>query len=347
MNKTPLYLLFLLFLAACLPNINRQVQLEWQPEFLGPIAFARLTPDAFAQSIEPVAVYRFDASLLGIPGYQTGTPLNVPALGPLNLPASYAHISGMFRSLEAEESVFSLSFRNTLPVNIKQGTRIVAFDSATQNIIVDHIIDRDIMPGDSYSNSETAYQKVLGSSWGMQIRDFRSDGGSNVTFNGEQFAIHYRLKIVRFLKATLNPGRQYSFDFNTDVNFPAGDSLQVRDITGFLSLFFDNKLPVETEVLLQLLNAQGDTIYRFFNGQPAVIASAVIDAQGQVLSPVPTDFPELISLDTLQQLSDVTRLTGRILFRTPNINAFPVVDTNNYLKIKLAAKLGFTMDISQ
>ncbi len=347
MKKTPIYLFFLLFLAACMPNMNKQLQVEWQPEFLGPIAFARLTPDAFAQSIEPGAVYSFDASLLGIPGYQTGTPVNVPALGPLNLPASYERISSMLRSLEAEESVFSLSFRNTLPVNIKQGTRIVAFDSATQNIIFDHIIDRDIMPGDSYSNSETAYQKVLGSSWGMQIRDFRSDGGSNVTFSGEQVVIHYQLKIVRFLKATLNPGREYSFSFNTDVSFPGSDSLQVHDITGFLSLFFDNNLPAELEVRLQLLNQPGDTIYQFFNGNAAVIPSAVIDAQGQTIAPVPTDFPELISLDTLQEFSDVTRLTGSILFRTPNINAFPVVDMDNYFKIKLAAKLGFTMDITQ
>ncbi|GEM_PF-5460820 len=347
MKKSVFYLLFLLLLGACIPNVNRNVQVEWQPEFLGPVAFTQLTPDAVAASIEPKAQYLMDAADLGIPGYQTGSPVNVPALGPLNLPASYESLSSMINTLEADEAVFTLSFQNNMPVNIKQGTRIVAFDSATQNIIFDHIIDRDIVPGDSYSNSETAYQKVLSSSWGMQIRDFRSDGGSNVQFSGSPLIVRYKLKIIRFLKATLNPGKEFSFDFTTDITLPSADSLNVRDIHGFLSLFIDNNLPAEVELSLQLLNQQNDTLYRFFNGLPALIPSAQLDAQGNTVAPVPTDFPEIVSLDTLQTFTDVTRLTGKIRFRSPNINAYPIVDTDNYFKIKLAARLGFTMDITQ
>lgn len=119
MKISVFYLLFLLLLGACIPNVNRNVQVEWQPEFLGPVAFTKLTPDALAASIEPKAQYHLDAADLGIPGYQTGSPINVPALGPLNLPASYESLSIMINTLEADEAVFTLSFQNNMPVNIK------------------------------------------------------------------------------------------------------------------------------------------------------------------------------------------------------------------------------------
>ena len=101
------------------------------------------------------------------------------------------------------------------------------------------------------------------------------------------------------------------------------------------------------ELSLQLLNQQNDTLYRFFNGMPLNIPSAQLDAQGNTVASVPTDFPEIVSLDTLQTFTDITRLTGKIRFRSPNINAFPVVDMDNYFKINLAAKLGFKMEITQ
>ncbi len=352
MKKTPFYLFFLLFLAACMPNMNKQLQLEWQPEFLGPIAFARLTPDQFAESVEPAGKYDFFANQLGIPSFQTGVNITVPPLGPLNLPPKYESISGMIRTLEAEEAIFTLSFYNNMPINIKAGTHIVAFDSATQDIIFDHILDRDVAAGDSYRNEEIAKNKTLTSSWGMQVRDFQSDGGSGI-FSADPVTVNYGLKIVRFLKATLNPDELFSFGIDTNVDFAIADSiqnndsLQISDIHGYLSLFFENKLPADVRIRLNLLNDQNDTLYRFFNGQEAFIAPADIDAQGNTVAMIPTDFPQLVSLDTLQQMGDVTRLVGYLKVHSADINAFPVVDVDNYFKIKLAAKLGFTMDITQ
>jgi len=258
----------------------------------------------------------------------------------------------MIRTLEADEAIFTLSFENNMPINIKAGTRIVAFDSATNNIIFDHILDRDVAAGDSYSNEEIAKNKILTSSWGIQIKDFQSDGGSGI-FSADPITVTYKLKIVRFLKATLNPDQYFSFDIDTEVDFAVADSLaqndsiQISDIHGYLSLFFENNLPADVRIRLNLLNDQNDTLYRFFNGQEAVIASAEVDAQGNTVAMIPTDFPELVSLDTLQQMGDVTRMVGRLQVHSADVNAYPVVDNDNYFKIKLAARLGFTMDITQ
>lgn len=344
--KISIYLLTVSIIAlGCFSPVT--ADLEYNPEYLGPIAYANVTPEEFAETIEPEGTYAISPSHLNIPGFQVGVPVDVPPTGPVDLPPQYREVSDIINSINAEEATFTITFTNNFPITFSQGTRLVAFDSSTQTVMFDHAFSEDVEPGTTYENIEVAANKTLTGDWGMQVKDLHTPGGEDVVFEDDTTSMRVKLSIVEFLSAELNPDKRLSFAFNTPVDFSITDSADAYDISGYLSLFFENNLPVDLSLKLSLVDAMNDTVFRFFNGQTIVVNSPPIDAGGYTTGPNQVDYVNIESLDTLQQLPDAVRLSTKMTFITPASPGPLKVNDANFFKIKLATRASAKIDIQE
>lgn len=318
-------------------------ELVYRPSYLGPLVIAQLDPIDIAETINKDTRYTFTAAEIGIPGFDYNTPLNLPPFGPIDLPPDFGTLNKLFASIEVNAITFRISFTNTLPISINEGTRIVGRDSLTGDIMFSHTLPTSVAPGQQYEGIQEELNKTLTASLATNIENLSLPGSSEVIFTEDPIVVLIQTVSLDLKRVQLRPDRSIAIENTSSFSFDLTDTEFDSDPTGTLSLFITNNLPAAIELDLSLTNSSGATVFQLFGNQPLLIPASSIDANGISTAPTAVDLVDFIALDTVASFADASQLNASIQFITPPSASLLQVLDDNYLKLQLTADITATV----
>jgi hypothetical protein len=317
-------------------------QITYRPHYIGPLAYVELDPLEILDLIDKKSTYTVLPTSLFIPGFVTGIPINVPALGPIDLKNTYLNLADMFSEISVNEAEISIDFTNTFPITINAGTAIVGRDSASGIELFRHVLPANVLPGQTYQGNESAYNKSLFSDLEVQVVNFTSPAATEVVFSADPLEIDITIEVLDLDVVRIRPEKSYSLAFETPVDLSFDTDSVAGDISGYLSVFLRNNIPSAVTMTIDFLNEQKDTIYRVFD-VPAYVPAPDIDASGNVVTYSELDLVNLIDLDTVDIAQDAAYVNMTFLFETPPFSNLMNVADGNYFRVQLSANVEVTL----
>lgn len=353
-------LLALVLLASC--DLNQFEEYGWKPTLLGPLLKTRIDYYDLEDLVDIRTEYDINAGDLEDDDgnkYPENQEIDVPPFGPLpKFPSQYRK---MFTTDDGETFVQSAiierfkaqaSFNNVFPIPIGEGTRLVIRDSAnTDNIILDHPIERDVAPGETYSidiNIEEVTE--ITGTLEFYIEDFQSPGKDNITFTGEDFIVNFEVELLDIKELNLVPDLSYSIERSNpfELNIEEGE---VDAYDGSIYLWVTNAFPTQFDLSIALIDSTGGTdevVHQFFmdeegegNGNGLyTIDAAELDDDGRVLNPVESDRVTLVEIKDVPELNRANKIRVSGVFKTDQAPPAQYVLTDQtYIDVLITTKM--------
>lgn len=333
-----IYLLssLVLLIAGC--NINPKLDdLNWQPDYLGPIAKSTIDLQEITNLKNVSVNYTVQANELDINNFEFGIPIDVPPFGPQDFPPQYFHLSNYFSEITVDSLLVNFSFNNIFPIPISANTEIVTRDSLTNEVLFVHVIDREIAPGELYVFPAILVNKSFTNSISFAIEKFTSPGGTNVVFMLDDLNLAISIEFLQVKRILLLSNLNYELEGTNEASLDFGFDLQ--NYSGTLSLFIENNFPIETRLDLKFLDENKDTIYSIFGDTLMTVASGTVDGSGLVIAPAILDLRDLVNLDDLTLFEEARFLYSKAYFQTAATPSSFEINNDNYLNILLTGDI--------
>lgn len=310
---------------------------NWQPEYFGPLLNLDIGLDDLSQLKDVEATYSVSPVEFGIPGFAFGTVLNVSPIQGISIPATNFHINEYAHEVEMDSMMVTVAFLNTLPIAVDPGTILKVMDSSTQQTILQHIINEQVLPGSSYSKEIHLGYTKISSTLSVFIEEFSSTGGDQIVFQDQDLVISFQISNLSVQKAVISGG----FDLQLESKIPLNIKLNeyFNGYTGSLSLFLENSLPVKAQVNLAFLDKDENLLFSLFPDSILSIPAPEIDINGQVISSSLLDLRQFLLIDSLPDFKQISYLKVDIIFNTLDSPAGLVLDRNNRFKALLAGHI--------
>ncbi len=346
MMRNTLKLLALLVLSWFLQGCQSDFLKEsgWSPSVLSPLATTTLDFRDLSSLNGLEGTYTLPADQLNIPDFGYNQPIDVPPIGPFNLPTAYLRLSQVVRSLSVSKAEVNISITNIFPIPIGAGTEIACRDSASGRLIFSYTLTEEVVPGATIEFPLNLIDEEIPAVMTFGMENFRSAGGSGVQFSSQPMEVHAVIKVLELNRAELRNNldielKELESDFSLNLD-------QIQDtaaLSGSLNLFIEHRFPARVELKVSFLNDSNDEVFSLFSQEEEntlVLEAAPVDANGQVTSALKKDMIGFIHLKSdLNQLALASKIRVYARLSTPAAPATLVVDSNSQIVLSLSGKL--------
>lgn len=317
-------------------------KIDWKPEVLGPVLKSNLEIYDFEELIFSNTAYEVEAGNLQIPGYAPNIPLPiVPPINGISLPSEYLRLSEFFNLVVIDSADIDINFNNVFPIPIEKGTKLTIKDSITKELIAEHLITRDVAPNENYEFDFLIFNKSVSQTLEIQIEEFYSPGGQNVTFDNETLIVNVEIEFVNIDWVEILNDVSYSDTSTTEIDFNSDGSTD--PFNGTLSLFLENNFPCDFRLQMDLYDDNDNFIYSFFGDEGVLVERGIVDPGGNVIENTKFELLDFIHTDDIPLIENATKLQVKANFltrETPNIN---IVDETSYIELIITTNTEITV----
>lgn len=338
---------------------------SWTPEYLGPVAKTRIT----VEDISEVRDIIITQEVLGddVDPQWSGNVPQVPAGDYGNSATFLFELSEEVALLDADTLEFVINFTNGYPINIKQGTILAFYNNDLQNtsqdgnpvdtsLLFTHEVRNDIAPGEEYSFTELLEDIRVNSDLRFRLEEFQTDGSSSsVTFDNQTFTdFTFNLVFLKINELDLVTPQSYSIVDTADFSFQ--EDSEENQVRGDLTIYFDNKFPLDFGVQLLLLDDNDMLIDSFFNA-PIVLASPPYDqVADEVLDSVTTINTIDLEQTRISNLQQASKIVASFTVSTVKFdkdgnpimsNVRMTMEEDNYVDFQITADVSTKIDLNE
>jgi len=331
-------LLAVFFLVSgCRKPIDSGGKPGWTLELLGPLVKTDLTLNKIL-GLETISATQ-NVNLADI-GIGSGTQIIIPPINNVQFPDYTTPITDIFEQLTIESGRLSFEILNSMPINIKAGSKITFFSQGDNVALFSHALATDIASnGGTYSFTPgfDLAGKIIKKALVIRVEEFSSDGSIgpvNISGN-ESFSIAIKLEQPVAESVWINSGNELSLDDTLDFNM-VGNDLPTDTYNGKLTLFVNNGLPADFYVQLYFLNDNKNILDSMFVGNTNV-SSALINGSGEVTDPVETRLEVTFDNQRINDLENANYAVPVIKMVTTPGNGTVVIRKTDFQKQQLVA----------
>lgn len=265
MMRRPGFVLFvfLIFTLPLLPSCNKELNIDnWAPDMLAPIIKSKITAREVCDLRNKKFTQDIDAIDLGFP---SGVPLDIPALNIPFVGPYQIELSDYFSFVEVDSANLLITLQNAFPITISQGTDIVFRTSTStadgSNVIFRHIMTADVPAGETYYFSTIFTSKKVTSDIFLFMENFKSPGGTGVTFSPQPSELSFEFKFLRVFTVAVRTNREHIEGDTSEVSF-FDDISDYNDSTavGTLRVFLTNGMPINFGFQMYFLDGTRQTV---------------------------------------------------------------------------------------
>lgn len=312
-------ILSLLFTFTSCEDLDELADLGLRPHILAPVLKTEIDIYDFEKLLTQTTDY--EISMGNIP-FPTGVNIPVfPGFGPSpELPAEYLNIFDIANEIVLEELIATISFNNTFPTAILEGTTIILKDSTNGNEILTHVlpVGTKVQPGETYSIPVNKEDISISSTIAISMDKLTLDQGTNVTFSNEDFVVIVDVELIDLDYVNLKNNVSYediaiqAFDLNIS------DAADTSAYSGSLSIFLTNKYPAGFNLKMDLLDENNQTVFKIFGDSSLYVEHAPLDANGNVIGETIAEKIDFISVEDISNLNTVKNMRIEVVLNTPS-----------------------------
>ncbi|GDX52402.1 hypothetical protein LBMAG27_14490 [Bacteroidota bacterium] len=336
--------LFILLISFCGCKKIQQLNPQLHPEWLAPIAKTSVTLETLSLLDSSQFTRKIPSLDLGFP---TGITLNVPALyfshfGPYPLP-----VSDWIKEIKVHTLDLTISLTNSFPITIGAGTIITIRNDAdtlkNQNIISQHALPNDVLPGETFTFNVQLNDKSINDTVFFYLDNFNSPAQNNVTFTNSPSFITVGLNIIAVDLIKFYPDKTKSIHDTSDFSIDNKTNTQAVDdstVEGKLVVYIDNAFPLNSVFQIYFLDDSKRNVIDSLFENGINLSAASTDINGSPLSAQHTVDSVLISVAHLQKIKLAKFAVTSLDLNTLN-NQSQEVNANNetYLNIQVVGDL--------
>lgn len=342
MSLRPLAFIVLISICGCkkFDSISSQVHPEW----LAPVAKTSV-------SLETLSLLDSSQFTRNIPsldlGFPTGITFNAPATHIAHLGPYPMMVSDWVKEIHVHSLDLTLSLTNSFPITINAGTIITIRNDAdtlnAQNIISQHSLPNDVLPGETFTFQVQLNDRVIDDTVFFYLDNFNSPAQSNVTFTNAPTIITVSLNILSVDLVNFYPDKSKSirdtsaFSLDETMNTQAVDDTSVE---GKLVAYLDNALPLHSVFQIYFLDDTRQTIIDSLFDRAIILQSVATNSMGSPMEVTHAVDSVLISAAHLQNIKRAKFAVTSIDINTGNNGSLDVLANNEtYLNIQLVGDL--------
>ncbi len=328
---------------------------KWSPKYFGPLVNTKVE----ANDIPELTDVKFTADLDA--GNINQLPNNQPIPEIPNSVTTDAfefEITKYFAQADAKKIDLTLSFKNTWPIDIKQGTDLVLRNKANPSKeIVRQTLESDIDPLESTSIDVTIRETLVKSNVEFLLDNLGTNGsdGETVDFNEDPYAstllFDFDFTFASFNTVSLEPQQTFNFDDTIDFQYDTGNKIK-----GQINIFATNSLPIDFDVSFDLIDENGKKIGTLFQNQQINLNKTEVQSQElntyTIINSDISDQKDTIPLSESKRdlLKETDALNGKFEASTAeeDVDGEPLRENQERLKIEQSEaflKLKFTGDL--
>ena len=348
MSLRPYLFIFLISFCGC--KKFEQVNPQLHPEWLAPIAKTSVTLETLSLLDSTQFIRKIPSLDLGFP---TGVTLDVPALHFSHLGPYPLAVSDWIKEIKVHTLDLTISLTNSFPITIGAGTIISIRNDANtlnnQNIISQHALPNDVLPGETFTFNVQLNDKTINDTVFFYLDNFNSPAQSNITFTNRPTFITVRLNILAVDLVKFYSGKSKSIRDTSDFTISSNtNTQQVEDSTvaGKIVVYLDNAFPLNVVFQIYFLDATRRNVIDslFVNG--IRLNAATTDVSGSPLDVQHGVDSVLISAKHFQNIKLAKFAVTSLDLNTLN-NQSQEINANNetYLNIQILGDLKLNLHL--
>jgi hypothetical protein len=329
---------------------------KWSPNYFGPLVNTKVEAKDIPELTDVQFTAKIDAGNINeLPDNQAipEIPNTIPPTDPFEF-----EITQYFAQADAKKIDLTLSFKNTWPIDIKQGTELVLRNKAKPSReIVRHTLESDVDPLETKSIDVTIRETLVKSNVEFLLDRLGTNGsdGEKVDFNEDPYAstllFDFDFTFASFNTVSLEPDQTFKLEDTIDFQYDTGNNIK-----GQINIFSTNSLPIDFDISFDLLDKNGKVIGTLFKNQGININKTEVQEAGgnayTIINSDITDQKDSIPLNEQKKdlLKRTDALNGKFKAATANedVNENRLRENQERLKIEQSEsflKLKFTGDL--
>ncbi len=342
MSLRPFLFILLISIFGCKKFQQPNPQLH--PEWLAPIAKTSVTLETLSLLDSTKFTRKIPSLDLGFP---TGITLNVPALYFSHLGPYPLAVSDWIKEIQVHTLDLTISLSNSFPIKIGAGTIITIRNAAdtlnNQNIISQHALPNDVLPGETFIFNVQLNDKSIDDTVFFYLDNFNSPAKNNVTFSNSPTFITVGLNIIAVDRIKFSPDKTKSIHDTSAFSIDSKTNTQAVDdstLEGKLVVYIDNAFPLNAVFQIYFLDASRRNVIDSLFENGIRLNAATTDASGSPLNVQHGVDSVLISSSHLQKIKLAKYAVTSLDLNTVN-NQSQDVNANNetYLNIQIVGDL--------
>lgn len=331
-----------MWLSGCDPELLDD--LEWKPQVLTPLVTTTVNFYDLNALNGVTGQYTIAPERLGIPDFRFDVAIDVPPLGPIDLPPNFISMAEYLTLLEVNAARVDLTLNNAFPIPVGAGTRIVCQDSLTGAEVFSYTLPETVAPGGEIDIPVTLADAAIPTRMAILVKDFVSPGAAGVIFSLSPLTIQAKLQVLDLKQAHVRPGLEFELEESvSDFSLDLEELKDTAAIGGTLSVYIDHRFPAEAEVFAEFLDENGATLLTVFPDEPDQtlrLPAAPVDANGEVTQSVRKELIDFIHLKSdLQTLLRATQIRVQARLATPSGPQKLVIDADCSITLKVTGRL--------
>lgn len=273
----------------------------WEPNYYGPLAktevfvedIAKLEDLVFEQTVQVDDVdSRFQGEYDSVPAFNLDRKI-----GPYRF-----QISEVFEEVITDSLVFNISFQNTFPIDIAEGT-VLSFRNQrdTSEEVFRHRIEEEVDPGEEFSIERTVTNDTADNDIVFYLENFTSNGSDDPVNFDENSKIDFVFELIFLSVAQVEIKTEQEYVLQDTTGFNYEERSGGGSAEGELYVYFENKFPLEFNTQLYLLDGNKVVQDSLFDSKINLGSPRVIKEGNK--GKLPEDESAILSIDTVA-LSD-------------------------------------------
>ncbi len=336
--------LFIFFISFCGCKKLQQLNPQFHPEWLAPIANTSVTLETLSLLDSTQFTRKIPSLDLGFP---TGITFNVPALYFSHLGPYPLVISDWIKEIQVHSLDLTIALTNSFPIKIGAGTLIVIRNTAdtlnNQNIISQHVMANDILPGETFTFNVILNDQVINDSVFFYLDKFNSPAKNNVTFTNSPTFIKVSLNILSVDQIEFYHDKTKSIHDTSAFSFNSKTTTQAVDdstIEGKLMVYLDNAFPVNSVFQVYFLDDTRRIVIDSLFENAINLSAATTDLKGSPISIQHSAESVVISTLHSQKIKLAKYAVASLELDTYNLSSSVIkANQNTYLAIQIVGDL--------